>query len=107
MATQNQHPKAIFFVMDAMDGPHRGRILRLRLQSGNPPTFRDLKSAILEARSPEGEAETLKVIGFFLPGGRPSDARLARTGKVDLIVEMEGEGGRPMISAGWEVTGPE
>jgi hypothetical protein len=42
------------------------------------------------------------VIGYALVGGRPSAARLARTGRVDVHVEEEGEGGP--ISLQWEVT---
>ena len=93
-------------VIDAMNAPHRGRVLRLRLQGGHPPALRDLKGAILQARSPQGEQETLKVIGFFLPGGRPSDARLTRTGRIDLVVEREDGLGQPGVSARWEITGP-
>ena len=106
MPTQPQTQKRTFLVIDAMDAPHRGRVIRLRLQGGQPPVLRELKGARLQARSPEGEGETLKVVGFFLPGGRPSDARLSRTGRVDLLVEREDGGDRPMVSACWEVTGP-
>ena len=69
MPTQTKAQKPAFRVIDAMDAPHRGRIVRLRLQGGQPPALRDLKGASLQARSPNGEEETLKVVGFFLPGG--------------------------------------
>ncbi len=103
---QRTAQKHAFRVIDAMDAPHRGRIIRLRCQGGQPPTLRELKGAILRARSPQGQEESLKVIGFFLPGGRPSDARLNRTGRVDLLVEIEDGGGRPTVSTSWEVTAP-
>jgi len=106
MLTQTQAQKRSFLVIDAMDAPHRGRIIRLRVQGGQPPTLRDLKGALVHARSPQGEEETLKVFGFFLPGGKPSDARLSRTGRVDLLVEMEDGVDRPTVSARWEITGP-
>ena len=106
MPTQTQTQKRTFLVIDAMDVPHRGRVIRLRLQGGQPPSLRDLKGALLQAQSPQGDRETLKVIGFFLPGGRPSDARLSRTGRVDLLVELEGGMDRPEVSTRWEVTGP-
>jgi hypothetical protein len=102
----NKAQKPAFRVIDAMDGPHRGRIIRLRVQSGQPPALKSLKGATLRARSPEGEEETLKVIGFFTPGGRPSDARLSRTGRVDLLVESENGGAPPRVSIRWEVSGP-
>ena len=50
--------------------------------------------------------ETLKVMGFFTPGGRPSDARLSRTGRIDLMVETEDGADRPAVSTTWEVRGP-
>jgi hypothetical protein len=105
MPTQSLTEKHAFRVIDAMDAPHRGRIIRLRLQGGQPPSLRDLKGATLVAQSPDGEKEILKVLGFFLPGGRPSDARLSRTGRVDLLVEREEGGDRPAVSALWEVSG--
>ena len=98
--------KPAFLVIDAMDAPFRGRIVRLRLQGGQAPALRDLKGATLEARSPEGQKEDLRVIGFSLAGGRPTEARLSRTGRVDLLVEREDGVGRPEVSARWEVGGP-
>ena len=107
MQTQKQASKHAFRVIDAMDAPHhKGRIIRLRLQGGQPPALGDLKGATLRAWSPEGEEESLKVVGFFLPGGRPSNARLTRTGRVDLVVEMQAGTDRPKVSARWEVDGP-
>jgi len=106
MLTQTQAQKRSFLVIDAMDAPHRGRIIRLRFRGGQPPALRDLKGAVIQARSPQGEEETLKVVGFFLPGGRPSDARLNRTGRVDLLVEFEDGIDRPTVSARWEIIGP-
>jgi hypothetical protein len=45
---------------------------------------------------------TAKVVGFALVGGKPSDGRLARTGRVDVQVE-EAEGQGP-IGLQWEVS---
>jgi hypothetical protein len=43
-----------------------------------------------------------KVGGFALIGGRPSNERLARTGRVDVhVVELDAQG---PISMKWEVT---
>jgi hypothetical protein len=107
MPMQRPTEKPAFLVVDAMDAPHRGRVVRLRLQSGQPPSLRDLKGALLEARSPDGDVETLRVTGFFLPGGRPSEARLSRTGRIDLLVERESGPEPPRVSSQWEVTGPQ
>lgn len=84
-----------------MDAPHHGRILRLRLQGGEAPTIRTLRGARLTATAPDGRTVEAKVTGFALVGGRPSDERLARTGRVDVHVD-EGSGDGP-IGLQWEV----
>ena len=105
---QKQAQKTVFRVIDALNGPHKGKVIRLRLKSGQPPTIRELKSAVLAARSPQGdEEEALRVIGFYTPGGKPSDGRLQRTGRVDLLVEKKDGVGLPHVSVRWIVTGPQ
>jgi hypothetical protein len=92
----------VFRVLDAMDGPHSGRILRLRLQSGEAPPVRSLVGSELEAVSPSGSKRRLRVLGFAVFGGKPSDDRLARTGRVDVHIEELGEG--DPIGLRWEVS---
>ena len=85
-----------------MDAPHSGRILRLRLQAGEAPSVSALRGALLKARAPDGRTCMAKVLGFALIGGRPSNERLARTGRVDVTVsELDAQG---PISMTWEVT---
>ncbi|HSH75925.1 MAG TPA: hypothetical protein VLA09_09610 [Longimicrobiales bacterium] len=91
----------VFRVLDAMDAPHDGRILRLRVQSGEAPSIRSLRGSEMLAVSPEGDECRLRVKGFAVFGGKPSDDRLARTGRVDLHVEEIDEGGP--VSLRWEV----
>ena len=90
-----------FRVLDAMDAPHFGRILRLRLQSGEAPSLRSLKGSEMRAIAPDGRACTFKVLGFALFGGKPSNERLARTGRIDVHVEETG--GEGPIGLQWEV----
>jgi hypothetical protein len=106
MSNQETGPKAVFQVIDAMDGPYHGRILRLRLVKGQAPTIRQLKGSRLLARSPRGDEQFLRVLGFPVQGGHTSDARISRTGKVDVLVDAEGNGAAPQASLRWEVTGP-
>ena len=106
MTAQKLGTKRVFRVIDSMDAPARGRVIRLRLSGGPPPTVKDLKEARLIARSPGGEEETLQVLGFAVIGGKPSDARLSRTGRADLVVDREGENGRPGVRTGWEIVVP-
>ena len=89
-----------FRVLDAMDAPHSGRILRLRLQSGEAPSVKSLKGKEMRATGPEGDTCRFKVLGFAVFGGKPSNQRFARTGRIDLNVE-ELEGGP--IGLQWEV----
>ena len=84
-----------------MEGPHGGRILRLRLESGETPAIGDLKGARLDATAPDGRTATARVRGFAVFGGIPSNDRLARTGRIDVHVEPEGEGGP--IGLRWQV----
>ena len=98
----NAQRGVVFRVLDAMDGPHSGRILRLRLQSGEAPPVKSLVGAEMEAVSPSGVRRRLRVQGFAVFGGKPSDDRLARTGRVDVHVEELGEG--DPVAVRWEVT---
>jgi hypothetical protein len=91
----------VFRVLDAMDGPHSGRILRLRLQSGEAPSVKSLRGAELLAVSPEGDRCRVRVTGFAVFGGKPSDDRLARTGRVDVHVEELDRSGP--VGLRWEV----
>lgn len=107
MTTTEKAGRVTFRVLDAMDAPHEGRILRLRLQSGETPGIKSIKGARFRAVSPDGDVErTVKVVGFAVFGGKPSDDRLARTGRVDVHVEEEGAPDAPSVSLRWELTGP-
>lgn len=92
----------VFRVLDAMNGPLSGRILRLRLQSGEAPTISSLKGSEMVATSPDGRTCRFRVTGFAVFGGKPSNDRLTRTGRVDVHVEELDDGGP--IGLRWEVT---
>ena len=92
----------VFRVLDAMDAPHAGRILRLRLQSGEAPSIKSLKGAEMVAVSPEGDECRFRISGFALFGGKPSNDRLARTGRVDVHIDELDQGGP--VGLRWEVS---
>jgi hypothetical protein len=103
MASETTATGAVTFrVLDAMDAPHSGRILRLRLQSGEAPTVQTLKGSELIATSPDGRRCRVRVSGFAVFGGKPSNDRLTRTGRVDLHVEEIDDNGP--VGMRWEVT---
>lgn len=106
MSNDRQATKRVFRVIDAVALPYKGQLLRLRLAEGNAPPVRELKGSRLLARSPDGEEQTLRVIEFATVGGRPSDRRLARTGRIDLVVDSEDGRARPSVTTRWEVMGP-
>ena len=91
-----------FLVLDAMDAPHSGRILRLRLQSATSTSIGSLKGSEMKAISPEGSECRIRIEGFALFGGKPSDERLQRTGRLDVHIE-ELDGGGP-VGLRWQVT---
>jgi hypothetical protein len=106
MATAEENHKAIFRVLDSMDAPHGGKLLKLRFESGDTPATCEIKGATLLLASPDGEAScTVRVEAFALFGGRPSDDRLRRTGRVDIHVS-EVEGNADNIGPKWSASGP-
>ena len=100
MATQSGSTS--FKVLDAFPAPHTGTILRLRLQEGEAPTLKALKAAGLRAEGPDGESCALKVAGFAVFGGKASDARLARTGRIDVHTTPN-DAGAPIPGLQWTV----
>jgi hypothetical protein len=88
-------------VIDAMAHPHGGRILRLRLLDGDPPTVKGLKGATLNAEGPRGERRSVKVLGFPVFYGKVSDARIRDSGRIDVHVE-DAEAGEP-VDLTWTV----
>ncbi len=103
MASKQADQKPVFRVIDVLEAPHGGRILRLRLQEGAPPSVRDMKGARLEATAPDGARRTVTVDGFAVFGGKPSDERLARTGRIDVHV-AEDASSAPPIAVKWILT---
>ena len=104
MSPEKQAGTPVFRVIDAMNAPHTGQILRVRFAGGRTPPLREIKGARLQARSPEGSEASIKVMAFSTIGGRPSDARFGRTGRLDLVVEADP--GDPAVGIRWTLTGP-
>lgn len=102
MASETTQGTVVFRVLDAMNGPLSGRILRLRLQSGEAPTISSLKGSEMIATGPDGQSCRFRVTGFAVFGGKPSNDRLTRTGRVDVHIEELDDGGP--IGLRWEVS---
>ena len=73
--------------------------------SGSSPVKRplsgELRGARLRAVSPDGDSAILNVRGFAVFGGRPSDDRLARSGRIDLHVDRAVDG--TPVGPRWEI----
>ncbi len=97
---------ARFKVIDALGAPHGGMILRLRLVDGEVPSLRSLKGATMTASRPDGsQATQVTVDGFAVAGGKASDARFKRTGRVDVRVVGDDSAAEP-IGLRWMMEGP-
>ncbi len=105
MAASGVRKTPVFRVVDALDGPHGGRILRLRLEEGPAPRVRDLKGSRLAATAPDGTRRDVTVQGFAVFGGRVSDRRLADTGRVDVHVRDDAPD-VPPVSTRWLLAPP-
>lgn len=103
MSARGVRQTPVFRVIDALDAPHGGRILRLQLQDGPPPRVRDLKGSRLTATAPDGTRHSVTVKGFAAFGGRVSDRRLADTGRIDVHVRDDASGVQP-VSIKWLLT---
>ena len=105
MSPASRSHKTVFKVLDVLDAPHGGRLLKLRLQSGETPTIRELRGARMRAQSPDGETTCACAIeSFALFGGRSPDERLARTGRVDVVIASGEE--EDQIGLTWHLSGP-
>ena len=93
--------KPLLRVIDALDHPHGGRILRTRLAGDTVPSLGDLRGAHFLAKSPAGAERRVKVLGFPITGGKPSNKRIRESGRVDLHVEETGDGAP--IDLQWEL----
>ena len=103
MTARGVRQTPVFRVIDALDAPHGGRILRLQLQDGPPPRVRDLKGSRLTATAPDGTRRSVTVKGFAAFGGRVSDRRLADTGRIDVHVREDASSAQP-VSIKWLLT---
>ena len=101
--TTSATAKATYRIIDSYDHPHGGRILRLRLSRGEALTVKELKGGTMVATAPDGSESPIRVEGFALFGGRPGNARLARTGRVDVHVR---DAAAREMGPGWKLAGP-
>lgn len=88
MTAQISSGQVTFRVVDALRGPHSGWIVRLRLQDGKAPAVGTYKGSRWVVEGSDGVRRTVEVLGFPVTGGKPSDARIESTGRVDLHVAV-------------------
>lgn len=108
MTAQTRTASVVFKVLDLMAAPHGGWLMRLRLQSGDTPTLKAMKGTRMRLECSDGRNREVTVAGFPLMGGKPSDARFARSGRIDVQAEPSdgGESEPPLFTGTWELSGP-
>ena len=99
--SQSNSGKPLLRVIDALDHPHGGKILRTRVAGETFPAPGDLKGKRFRAASPAGDERTILVLGFPVTGGKLSTRRIRETGRVDLHIEETGEGAP--VDLRWEL----
>ena len=107
MTAQQRSNDVVFKVLDMMPGPHGGWLLRLRLQEGDAPSLKELKGSRMRLEGSEGVQREVTVRNFPVMGGKPSDSRFARTGRVDVYADPtdDGEASPPVFIGTWTLSG--
>ncbi|HEX7117756.1 MAG TPA: hypothetical protein VF212_03165 [Longimicrobiales bacterium] len=93
-----------FRVSDAVEVPHRGVLLRLRLMEGSPSVGDFRPGRYLRLRAPDGAERWVRVLDYAIVGGRATQARLERTRELDVVISSADarRDGRP-VEIGWQV----
>src|SRR5215510_7362672 len=78
-----------FRVSDTLVVPLRGRLLRLRVVSGNPQANALAAGKRLRVRAPDGNEREVRILDHSITGGNVSQAGLDRKREVDVIVSNE------------------
>ncbi|MEN8375879.1 MAG: hypothetical protein ABFS34_10565 [Gemmatimonadota bacterium] len=93
--------QANFRVSDVYEVPLRGVMLRLKVSDGRPSMKAFKPGAALTVSSPDGESRTVRVKDIGLISGRAKQARLDRTGELDVLVSREDGLADPPVEIGW------
>ena len=104
MTPDQQEGTPVFRVIDALDAPYYGQILRLRLLSGRTPSLKEIKGGTFRARSPKGDETTVRASNFPMINGKPNQDRFSRTGRVDVVATSQAEA--PKVGLQWTLSGP-
>ena len=102
LAKESKADGFLFRVSDVVDVPLRGVLLRLRLVNG-APSMKDLGiGAKLRLRTPAGQEHDVRVAGYAVTGGKPTQERLERARELDVLID----GMTEPIEIGWVASGP-
>ena len=92
---------ATFKVIDSMDGPHGGRILRLKSVTRSPPGLGTLRNLEMVAIGPSGRICRVRVLDFVVIGGKVRQKRFNATGRIDVrVTEIDDSG---PVTLGWKL----
>ena len=92
---------ATFRVIDSMDGPHGGRILRLMSLPNNRPKLSELRNREMVAIGQSGRICRVRVLDFVVIGGKVRQKRFNATGRIDVRVREIDDSGP--VTLGWKL----
>jgi hypothetical protein len=95
----------LFRVSDVVEVPLRGLMLRLRVVEGAPDVGDLAVGREVTLRTPAGQERRVRITAHTVTGGKPTQARLDRTGEFDVLVDVAGLEGEP-VEIGWMAAGP-
>lgn len=94
-----------FRISDALEVPHRGYLLRLKLLDGEPVLGDLAPGQKITLRSPDGIEGVVAIKDYSLTQGPPSQKRFDRTHELDVVIEtadavVKGQ----IVDIGWTAT---
>jgi hypothetical protein len=96
-----------FRVSDALEMPHRGYLLRLRVVDGKPSAAALKPGAAVRLHAPDGRDRLVRIVDHAVTGGKGGQARLDRLGEFDFVIGREdGWIDADVVEIGWTVSGP-
>jgi hypothetical protein len=96
-----------FRVSDALEMPHRGFLLRLRVSEGTPQVGSLAVGESFLLIAPDGRERVARISDHSVTAGRVTQERLDRVGEFDVVIDRaDGWIDDDVVEIGWTVAGP-
>jgi hypothetical protein len=94
-------------VSDALEMPHRGFLLRLRVSEGSPQVGSLGVGESFLLIAPDGRERVVRIADHSVTAGRLTQERLDRVREVDVLIDRrDGWIDEDIVEIGWTVAGP-